>query len=485
MSGIIRLEKLGKPTVFVATDNFANDARLSAKDNGMPTVRIVTVPARDYYYRRVSFELIKPLTQAVFDTIVNEMTRPLTSAEAKPKEEKKEHPKTIKITAESYEKALEKFNQLFLENHWGDGLPLVPPTPEAVKWMLTGTSRSPQEIIGRVSPRNGLATIEKIAINAVMAGAKPEYLPVIIAAMEGLTDRDFDLLHMMTSTGSFSLAIVVSGPIAKEIGMCSGIGLLGYGWRANNTIGRAVRLSLINIGHVWPGENDMALVGRASSHTFFTFAENQDYNPWEPYHVTQGYKPEDSCVTVSTVGGQVMSPGQKYGLGVYGGGAVRPWTPKDILDTVAKELISAYRGDIKLWKHGTAITSPPKLLLVTEPVFALEAARRGETRNTIQKYIYDRTRIPYEDLTPEEIAAIQRRIDAGEIPQSSIPIFKENLKAGGKVPLLDRPEDIHIIVAGGIPSYTFGMTYFSRPLYAPTAHQTKLIRGATLTKAGR
>ncbi len=484
MSGVIRLEKLGKPTVFVATDNFATDAQLSAKDNEMPTVRIATVPAHDYYNKRVSLELVRPVAKAAFDSIVNTATRPLTGDEAKPKAEKKEENKLTEITANSYEDALEKFNRVFLDNHWSDGLPLVPPTPEAVKLMLTGTSRSPQEVIGKTAPRNGIATIEKIAINAVMAGAKPEYLPVIIAAMEGLTDKNYDLLHMMTSTGSFSLAIAVSGPIAKEIGMYSGIGLLGYGSRANNTIGRAVRLSLINIGEVWPGENDMALVGRASSHKFFTFAENQDYNPWEPYHVSQGFKPGDSCVTVSTVGGQVMSPGQKYGLGVYGGGSVRPWTPKEILDTVVKEL-GSYRPDIRLWKHGTAITSPPKLLLVTEPVFSMEAARRGETKNIIQKYIYDGTRIPYEKLTPEEITAIQRRIDTGEIPQSSVAMFKEALKPGGKVPLLDRPEDIHIIVAGGIPSYTFGMTYFSRPLYAPTAHQTKLIRGATLTKAGR
>lgn len=451
----------------------------------MPRLRIVTVPAHDYYNRRVTLQEIRPVAKAAIDSLVDAATRPLSAAEANPQAPQKPEARIVKLTGDSYQTAYEKFNRLFLDNHWGDGLPLVPPTAKAVKAMLAGTSRSPKEIIGKVAPRNGVATIEKIAINAVMAGARPEYLPVIIAAMEGLSDKNFDLLHMMTSTGSFSLAIVVSGPIAKEIGMYSGIGLLGYGSRANNTIGRAVRLNLINIGQVWPGENDMALVGRASSHTFFTFPENQEYNPWEPYHVTQGFKPGDSCVTVSTVGGTVMSPGQKYGLGVYGGGSVRPWTPKEIMDTVVKELKDAYRSDIRLWKHGTAITSPPKLLLVTEPVFAMEAGRRGETRTSLQKSIYDSTRIPFENLTPQEVAAVQRRIDAGEIPEKSINTFKEALKPGGKVPLLDSPEDIHIMVAGGIPSYTFGMTYFNSALYAPTAHQTKRVRGAALTKTGR
>ena len=159
--------------------------------------------------------------------------------------------------------------------------------------MLAGTARSPNEVIGTVEPKRGKATIEKIAINAVMAGAKPEYLPVIIAAMEGLTDKNYDLLHVMASTGSFTLQVVVDGPIAEEIGMNSGIGLLGYGFRANNAIGYALRLCLINTGLLWPAVNDMALVGRPSSHTFYVFAENQRNNPWGPYHVSEGYKKEE------------------------------------------------------------------------------------------------------------------------------------------------------------------------------------------------
>jgi len=111
--------------------------------------------------------------------MIDALTQPLTREETIPKPKEKEVFLPVEITAESYEAALEKFNQLFLENHWGDGLPLLPPTPERVKWMLTGTNRSPNEVIGKVAPKNGIATIEKIAINAVMAGAKPEYLPVI------------------------------------------------------------------------------------------------------------------------------------------------------------------------------------------------------------------------------------------------------------------------------------------------------------------
>ena len=441
---------------------------------------MVTVPSKDYYRRRITREEIKPVAVGAFDAIIGALTRPLTLDEANPKPKQVQMAETIKITAESYDLALEKFNQLFLDNHWGSGLPLIPPTRERVKWMLTGTNRSPQEVIGTVAPKKGIATIEKIAINAVMAGAKPEYLPVIIAAMEAATDKNFDLLHVMASTGSFTLQILVNGPIAKEIGMTSGIGFLGYGWRANNTIGYAMRLALINLGHLWPAENDMALIGRPSSHIFYTFAENEENNPWEPFHVSFGYKPEDSCVTVSTMN----SYSSLGSVTVFGGGAVTIWSPQSILDKMV-QTISRDRAFMTIWKIGTAIPSPSRHTLVIHPEFAMEINRLGFTRKSMQNYLYERASIPYEQLTPKEIESIQRRINAGEIPQDRVSVFKEALKPGGTFPLLIRPEDIHIIVAGGIPGYAFGTFYFSVPPYGATAVQTKLIRGAALTKAGR
>jgi len=480
VSGSIRLEKLGRPGVYIATDNFAHDAKSSAEDNGMPTLRMVTVPAKDYYRLKGSREELKPVAADAINAIIDALTRPLTPEEKNPKPKQVRMAGTIKITAETYDKALETFNRLFLDKHWGDGLALIPPTRERVKWMLTGTNRSPQEVIGTVAPKNGVATIEKIAVNAAMAGAKPEYLPVIIAAMEGLTEKSFDLLHVMTSTGAFTLAIQVNGPIAKEIDMNSGIGFLGYGWRANSTIGHALRLCLINFGHLWPAENDMALVGRPSSHTFYTFAENEENSPWEPYHVSLGYKPEDSCVTVSIVGG--FNP---MGLAeVMGGGAVTIVSPAMLLNNIMN-YIAQERGRMTDWKWGMAVPSPSRFTLMLHPEFAMELNRLSFTRKGLQHYLYDRTSVLYEELNAEEIDAVKRRIEAGEIPNDRIPVFKEALKVGGRVPLLDRPEDIQIIVAGGIPGYTLGMRYFSRPIYTPTGIQTKLIRGATLTEGGR
>ena len=440
----------------------------------MPKARIVTVKASDYYRLRGTDEEIKPIAAAIIDALIDGLKRPLTPEEANTAR-KKEMLDPVTVHAANYELAVQKFNQVFLDNKWSDGLPLVPPTEEAVQAMLRATNRSPSEVIGTVAPKNGIATIEKIAINSVMAGAKPEYLPVIIAAMEGITDPAYDDLHMMTSTGSFNLAIMVTGPIAKEINVNSGIGFLGYGWQANSTIGRAVRLCLINFGRVWPGVNDMALVGRPSPQ-LYVFAENQDFSPWPPFHVTQGFTEKDSCVTISSV---MSAP-----TNIFGGGAVMTWTPDQILDSVVNMILNG-RAGMAFWKRGSAIPGPMKYILFFEPTLVMQLDRQGHTRASLQKLIYERATIPYEKLTPAEIASIEPRIDSGEIPKDRVSVFLDALKPGGRLPMLDRPEDIRIIVAGGIPGYSFGMNYWREGLYAPTSDQTKKIRGATLTKAGR
>jgi hypothetical protein len=268
---------------------------------------------------------------------------------------------------------------------------------------------------------------------------------------------------------------MITGPIAKEINVNSGIGLLGYGWQANSTIGRAVRLITINAGRVWPAETDMALVGRPSSQ-FYVFAENHDLSPWEPFHVSQGFKPEDSCVTISSV---MSNPGN-----YIGGGAVEPWTPEQILDNITRTLLGS-RPAMTGWRRGGPNPGPMKHILVFQPELAAELNRAGYTRASLQKLLYERATIPYEKLTPAEIASIQPRIDSGEIPPDRVPVFKEALNPGGRLPILDRPEDIRIVVAGGIPGYTFGMMYYREGLYAPTSDQTRKVRGATLTQAGR
>jgi hypothetical protein len=481
---VIALERLGIPGVFVIGENAIHTSKMSTEDAGMPAIRIVSLPSIDYYPNRSTVESIRPVAEASIDLIIDALTRPLTPEEKNPKLKSKREPvETVEVTAENYESALEQFNQLYLENHWGDGLPLIPPTEQAIKRMLTGTKRSPDEVIGLVPYRKGIATVRKIAINAVMAGAKPEYLPVIISAMECLTEEG-TYTHMMSSEGSFTLMIMVSGPIGKELNMNSGVGLLGHGWQANNTIGRAVRLSLINIGYLWPGEIDMALIGRPSPHTFYTFAENIEQSPWETFNEDLGYKPEDSCVTVDTVMGGL-------GMRIYGGGVVEPWDVKPVLNSIVQD-VAADRGTFAQYKVGVAnpMAHLRKHIIIIHPELAIMLQRIGfNSKRSLRDYLYERTLVPYEELSEQEIQGIYDRITTtppdidiffphDAIPKNRVPVIKDSLKPGGKVPVVN-PEDIHIVVSGSIPGYSFGMSYFR------TAHKTKLIRGATLTKSGR
>src|SRR5271170_2561565 len=180
---------------------------------------------------------------------------------------------------------------------WSDGLPLVPPTEERVLRMLDGTSRDPQEVVGLVPPALSAATVEKIAINAVMAGCKPEYLPVVLAAVEAVLDEPF-AMHGVLATTQFAGPVVVgNGPVRRHIGMNAKGNALGQGNRANSSIGRALQLVIRNIGEGRPQEVDRATLGNPGK-LGYCFAEDEEGSCWEPLAVERGVKPGASAVTV-------------------------------------------------------------------------------------------------------------------------------------------------------------------------------------------
>jgi len=178
-----------------------------------------------------------------------------------------------------------------------DGLPVIPPTPERVLRMLGGTKRDPQEAIGIVPPNLAPVTVEKIAINAVMAGCKPVYMPVIIAAVEAITTEQFNMHGVLATTHFPTPVIIVNGPIRDRIGMNYRMNVLGQGNRANATIGRAVQLVVRNVGGGRPGEVDRAALGQPGKYTF-CFAEFEERSNWEPLHVARGFRRDQSTVTV-------------------------------------------------------------------------------------------------------------------------------------------------------------------------------------------
>ncbi len=457
------------PGVYFTTTEFLDDAKSAATDRGMPGIRTHALPADKYYVARSNKQEVQQIVDQFFDKMVDDLTRPLTAQEAHPSQvQKLLESANIKVTGKDFVDASEKVNDLFLDNRWADGLPIVPPTPELVKAMEAGTTRSPKDVLGQVAPKSGTATVEKIAINAVMAGAKPEYFSVILAAMEGFLDKHYDLTHVVASTGSFTPVVLVDGPIAKELNFNSGIGMLGYGWRANSTVGRALQLSLLNLGQTWPQVNFMGLTGRLEAYTFYTFAEDTAKSPWEPYNVSQGFQAGDSTVTVSSAGNP----------SVYGGGAVAPWTAQGVID----QIVAQIRNRGVAWPHAQ------KHIVVLHPDCAVELANHGYTRRSLQEYLYEQTRVPYENLAKQvsfgegtEEAFIRTSVADGRIRPDRAQIFLDNLKPGGRVPVVQSPDDFHIVVAGGSPGYDLVFTYPG----TNWAHQTKKITGATLTKAGK
>jgi hypothetical protein len=180
---------------------------------------------------------------------------------------------------------------------WTDGLPVVPPSDASIAAMLAGGGLGGDEVLGEIPGRNTVVTADKVAINAVLAGCRPEYLPVVVAAIRGLCHPDFAYHGPASSTGGSAIVLVVNGPLAAALGINAGNNAFGQGHRANATIGRAVRLVMMNVMNTRPGFLDRATLGTPGKYTF-CFAEHEADHPWTPFHLARGFGAEDSTVTV-------------------------------------------------------------------------------------------------------------------------------------------------------------------------------------------
>ncbi|MEM7112129.1 MAG: thioredoxin family protein [Chloroflexota bacterium] len=235
--------------------------------------------------------------------------------------------------------------EVAFERGWTDGLPVVTPTPERVWRMLQGTSRRPDEVVGIIPPDLTACTVEKVAINAVMAGCKPEYMPVVLAAVEAACIDEFNMHGLLATTYFSSPIVVVNGPIAQKIGMNSGGNALGQGNRANATIGRALQLVIRNVAGGKPGGVDRATLGYPGKYTF-CFAEREQDSPWESLAVQKGFAAEDSTVTLIAGGG------------VHGVMDQLSRTPEGLTHSFAKSLLSVAHYKIAFATDALLVVSP-------------------------------------------------------------------------------------------------------------------------------
>jgi hypothetical protein len=187
--------------------------------------------------------------------------------------------------------------ELYYQKGWTDGMPIVPPSEASVGAMLAAAGLSGAEVLGEIPDRHVRVTADKVAINAVLAGCLPDYMPVVVAAVKGLCHPDYCYHGAATSTGGSSVATIVNGPIGPRLGINARDNVLGQGFRPNATIGRAVRLVMMNAINTRPGKLDRSTMGSPGKYAL-CFAENEAESPWEPLHVERGYRPEESTVTV-------------------------------------------------------------------------------------------------------------------------------------------------------------------------------------------
>ena len=190
--------------------------------------------------------------------------------------------------------------EFFLQKEWSDGLPVVTPTEARVQWMLSGTKLDPEKVIGHIAPAGEPASVRTIAIHALMAGCKPEYLPVVIGAVEVITREEFNLGGVQCTMHGVAPLMIVNGPYAKQIGLHGGNGCFGPGFRANTTIGRAIRLLLLNVGDGIPGGASATIFSSPIRYSA-CLTENAELSPWESLAMSRGYKPDDNVISAVMV----------------------------------------------------------------------------------------------------------------------------------------------------------------------------------------
>ena len=300
--------------------------------------------------------------------------------------------------------------ETYFKNGWTDGLPVVPATAPRIKAMLEAGGVEPGKQVAFIENRQVSVTAEKVAINAVMAGCKPEYMPVILAAIEALADPLYGYHGPATSTGGSAVFMLVNGPIAKKLDINSGNNLFGPGWRANATIGRAVRLVMRNVIGTLPGSLDQSSQGHPGKYTFCIAENETDTSPWPPFHTTRGFKASDNAVTIFAASGPHQYVNRLSA------------TPEGVLATACACMrICAAAG-----RH-------PQYAMVFAGEHQVIMKKAGWTREQVQNYVFEHATATLAEL--KNCNSIPGPLEPGDDKR--------------KFPVVEQPSDLLVIAAGG------------------------------------
>jgi len=384
-------------------DGFINDARSSASVRGRPGIRTVIehIPGHS-----TVIEDIRAGVSVVMDDIIAGLTRPLTPEEKSPKTAEAEKPSRI-----IFKGSLKEVNQFFYRRGWTDGSPVIPPTEEEIAEMLTGTDLPADHVVAKIMPRFGKATVEKIAINAVMAGCLPTCMPVLIAMIKATQDPQAAFKWQYSSAASPGPLWIINGPIRHDINVNCDRGVFSPGDIANTTIGRGIGLTFKNIGGIRKGYEEMGGMGNPMKYTL-VIGENEDVSPWEPFHIERGFKKEDSTLTMFT-------------------------TANNFVQTTAHE------GDIKGILNGiveslkTNASGRPCIMI--SPIRAKALAKVGWAKKDVKVFISENATLPFSQEM--EHGGLAR--EGGNGPR------RWPFNIGDPVRLLPNLDHTMILVAGG------------------------------------
>ena len=304
-------------------------------------------------------------------------------------------------------------NEMFYRRGWTDGLPIVPPTTNRVDAMLRAGGRQRNLVLGEADPLKGVVTVEKVAINAVMAGCEDAHMPVVLAAAEALLEPEFNLRGVQTTDENVAPLLMLSGSLAKRLHMNSRFGALGPGWRANAAIGRAVRLIMHNLGGGWPAAVAFAGLGQPGRYSL-CLAEDEEFNPWESLREELGFAKDDNVLVVQRAESVVN---------VTGG-----------LDDLASVMASATSSFSRL--HGGTVA------VIVAPHVAKVLADEGKTKADVKAYLHANSMTSADEFKKSWIPS--RLAGKTKFPRW----VRAGLEAGW-VPAVEKPEDITVIVAGG------------------------------------
>ncbi|MFC1940417.1 UGSC family (seleno)protein [Chloroflexota bacterium] len=411
------VEKLGLPTVSVVCDGFLIQGSLTAAGLGMPNLPMAAYPGP------VNLHSVEELEKNVASAMIEQVVKGLTvqPEEAKPATEPEPRDTVFKGT-------LDEVNRFFYEKEWSEGLPVVPPTQGRVEEFLRYTDRSADGVIGVLLPDKREATILNIAVNGVMAGCRPEYMPVLVALIEAMADPQFGQEHIGHTPGT-EVLITINGPIIKDLGFNYEQGALRVGFQANTSIGRFWRLYLRNVAGFLPHKTDKGTFGG----TFrVVLAENEDALAkigWEPMSVDQSFKAGDNVITISSC----TSTDSLFSAGAA--------TAEEILNTLAARIV-----DIQLYLFRLSLNGPgirPQILM--SPCVAEGIAKGGYSKEKMKQYFYEQARFPAKRF--EQLYGGESLCDA--VAQRRLPKqYCESTNPDRLVPIAWSPDDFMVTVSG-------------------------------------